>query len=85
MKYIIHLSTQLQFTYFSKSLQGAKMEAGRRAKKHNFIVNEDHHIYIYQFDGVLPIAEKTHKGWINHLPKRSIYRLNNHSTQSRKQ
>jgi hypothetical protein len=42
------------------------MEAGRKAKKHNYIVNEQNHIYIYQFDGMLPIAEKNHNGWINH-------------------
>lgn len=66
MKYIIHFGTDFYFSYFSRSLRGAKMEAGRKAKKHNYIVNEQNHIYIYQFDGMLPIAEKNHNGWINH-------------------
>ena len=42
------------------------MEAGRKAKIHNFTVTEKNEIYIYEFDGMLPIASKTIKGWQNH-------------------
>jgi|TARA_B100000085_G_scaffold52171_1_gene45501 hypothetical protein len=66
MKYIIHFTTGFYFSYFCKSLRGAKLEAGRKAKIHNFTVNEENHIYIYEFDGMLPIASKTIKGWKNH-------------------
>jgi len=65
MKYIIHYSTGYTFSFFSRSLRGAKAEAGKRTAA-DFFDNKENYISIYEFDKVLPVATKKNNKWINH-------------------
>ena len=65
MKYIVHYSTGYTFTFFCKSVLGAKQEAMKRTSA-DFFNNKQNYICIYQFDAMMPLATRNHKGWTNH-------------------